>query len=511
MKAEIQNTPWECDDIIFLSGDWEISRAAEEGKYQYTVSGIASSDLASAADLVKWKMAKALPMELLQPWEDDGITFSGGVEILRDFLNASGKNKYYLLADGSAGTGLLRVNKYYLIKEKYATPSEEVKQEIARAKVKSKKYNRFCEPWPNDDIFLLDPPPDETITRASSPGYYRKFKDSMSVTWKAETLLSTGRALSGYDVRLEELASSESVSMQEYYNATQSFWYAASGRMPTLSEIAHIWCSLQYNPDGAIAGALLAELNQAIESFQAFHEKLAEFNDQANDLDDAIRMVQPKVLELENLFATCEYFHYRTIFDDFTAFPNAVEEFEMAKGEIESTYSQLSTAFAKLDGVLSAIKQEVSQMTQLRFFPHDVLPQECVRYLQAKEDAYSAALQELQDFSPYDLRLSDLRASVELIQSLMEPMDLSAIKANVDRTVARKAELDALKEVIVHDDKYHKKPGMFTKPRKEDGIKFTTGVQIKHQSAGTYVITYYLGSIAVSVPELIYLELAEQI
>lgn len=511
MSLDVLNTPWECDDIVFLPGDWEIGRASEEGKYQYSVSGIVSRNLATADDLVKWKMAKNLSLDLLMPWDNDGITLVDGVSILRDFLNSSGREKYYLLNDRSSSTMLLRVNKYYLIKEKYAIASDELKQTIAKKKVKSKKYNRFCEPWPDDDIFILDPAAGETIARGTSIGSYRVTKSSGSiVNWRADVLISEGKAIAGCDIRLEEMASCESVSLQEYYDATRGFWLSVVGGVPTFSQIAHIWCSLQNNPNGAIASALLSELNGAIAVSKSFDDKFAEFNAKANKLDDEIKRVQPQVIELENIYEGCKLFQNKTILDDFTPFSRLSERFTAAKNEIDIAYGKISNLFVEVKKALQLIKRDVSQIKDVRFFPHNVLPNECAAYFQEKEKEYQSAMRELQDFSPYDLRIEDLNANIELLKSVIEQTDISDIESYVEKKTTRKATLDSLREVISGDDKFRKKPGLFAKPNKEDGIKYITGIQIKSKVADNYTVTYSAGSIEVSALELIYLGLAER-
>ena len=118
---------------------------------------------------------------------------------------------------------------------------------------------------------------------------------------------------------------------------------------------------------------------------------------------------------------------------------------------------------------------------------------------------------EFHDFSPYDTRLDDLRTNVKLIKTVMDEMDISGIKSYVEQILARKSTLDSLREVICCDDKFNKKPGLFSKPNKEDGIRYTTGIQIKNKSAGQYIVTYSGNRVDLSVLELIYLGLAERI
>ena len=508
MSVNVNNTPWECDDIVFLPGDWVIARASEEGRYQYSVSGITSRYLATAADLVKWKMAKIIPLDLLLPWDNDGITFNGGVDILRDFLHSSGKEKYYLLHDADSATMLLRVNKYYLLKEKYAVASDELKQAINKKKVKSKKYNRSCEPWPGDDIFILDT--EDEITRGSTPGQYRVRTGFTSRNWRAAILVSEGKAITGYDARLEELASCESAPLQEYFQATRNFWRTAAGSIPTFSEIAHIWCSLQYNHTGSITSALVAELDSAIAFCKTFNEKFADFNDKANAVDDLIKVAQPQIKELENTYNICTAFKSRTILDDFTSFSQFVQSYNIIRNEVDTVYRDISVGLAEIDTILSSIKQDVAQIESVKFFPHDVLPRECVAYMKSKENEYTSLMGKLQDFSPYELRLADLRATVELIKSELEQMDIATVKSAVERTVARKSDLDLLREEMRREGKFNKKPGLFARANKEDGIKYTTGIQIKSKSRGKYVVTYSKGSVELSVLELIYLGLAKR-
>ena len=511
MKVDIINTPWDCDNIVFLPGDWEISRASEEGKYRYTVSGIVSRNIATAADLVKWKMAKFLSLELLLPWENDGIAFAPDTDILRDFVKSTNKEKYYLLHDGGSATKLLRVNKYYLVKEKYAVPTDELKQSIANKKVKNKKYNRSCEPWPEDDIFILDTVGDETITRGASPGQYRLITPSIVKSRSANALVSDGRAIPGFDVRLEELSSSESASMQEYYEATRGFWLANIGTVPAFSEIARIWSALQYNPNGAIGKELLSELNQMIDLCKTFGDRFADFSDRANLLDNVIKSVQPKVIDLENDYNVCQAFQSYTVFSDLEDASKTLEKFIQGRNEVGVAYKEMLIALITLEEKLTFIKLDISRIRGVRAFPHNVLPQEYVNCLQAKEDELAAVIRELNDFSPYDLRLAYLSATVELIRSAIEQMDVSSIKRHVEKTMARKRELERLRGEISRDEKYNKKPGLLAKPNKEDGIKYTTGVQIKNISADKYVVNYPAGRVDVSALELIYLGLAKRV
>ena len=312
--------PWEDDELEFVPGNWEIERADVPGLYNYSVGGVRAAVAVDGIQLIEWHMAKLVEYTLLKPWDDSDITFVGESDIMRDILDKSdpvGERGYVV----SSGKKLMRVNKYWLVKNGMASGSKAFDAKVAQKSIKSGKYNKDCKPWVTDDIFIATLPDNVKIERAASEGRYLMKIGGTIVTCSADRLIEKGYALKGYDVKIEALCADDKTSINEYADGTHGFWmYEHVKSVKTLRDIARLWADLEKGYEGKLAKRIISHNRNIAVACAGQRSELDDIADILDKTEQDLSKAENLLNQLDNDIVPLKRFETATITDNCGAY-----------------------------------------------------------------------------------------------------------------------------------------------------------------------------------------------
>lgn len=503
--------PWEEDELEFLPGDWEIERADTPGFYNYAIGGIQSLRSVDGVQLVEWGMAALLRYTMLAPWENSGIEFNGKAEIARDVLDRDGnvaERKYLVFV----GKKLMRVNKYYLVKNDMAEGSEAFKRSVSQRPVRSNKYNKTCKPWVSDDILIKNDLPSEVekIERGATEGTYRVKIGRSSFTWWANSLIDKNYAVDGYSVKLEELCDSEKISLSSYKDATHGFWMCDSpGAVKTLRDIAKLWRELEKGYDGALAKKIMSSYDYIYVGCDKKEKSLDGYGAALAALDKELDKYNKNLEMLESDYAELKPYLTKRINDNINSYESLKNRFVATREKVKELRESLKDRSEQLQNELDCLDcGDDGEKTEV--FPIELLPQSLQEIVRGKYDNIMTFKER------FDERRSDLKFQAamytESAENSQKFTDICSgfyeVDANIQSIITRRRELDDAKTSI--DARLLNKKPMFPKKDKNSRIRFITKVKISIEGYGKYAVYDKLGKgPVVTAEELVYMKLAE--
>lgn len=507
--------PWEDDELEFVPGNWEIERADVPGLYNYSVGGVRAAVAVDGIQLIEWHMAKLVEYTLLKPWDDSDITFVGESDIMRDILDKSdsvGERGYVV----SSGKKLMRVNKYWLVKNGMANGSKAFDAKVAQKSIKSGKYNKDCKPWVTDDIFIATLPDNVKIERAASEGRYLMKIGGTIVTCSADRLIEKGYALKGYDVKLEALCADEKTSINEYADGTRGFWmYEHVKSVKTLRDIARLWADLEKGYEGKLANRIISHNRNIAVACAGQRSELDDIADILDKTEQDLSKAENLLNQLDNDIVPLKRFETATITDNcgaYSALRSAFQTTYILIGDI------LGSSHIKLfDNVRNAIAaargKNGGETTSGDFdvFPIEILPANLYELL---KDEYQKIKSVDTDYNGklngLDNRYEKCKATFYYITGKHTDAykEFCAIDGHMEELEKRKQTLDRVAENL--GPERHKRRGLFgPKKDKASHIKFLTRVKIDVLGGGQFSIADKYGPITLTAAELVYMKLAE--
>ncbi len=220
-SGEVREQPWPEDAIDFLDGDWKIYRSSVPGLYRYEAGGIFANNEVDAVQLIEWGMAKRHRYGAMTPWENSGLTFADGAQVLRDLADFSADcaaRAYFV--DGAHG-GFLRVDGFWLKWKGYVSEIDERVADRYRPK-ESEKHTALCNtPWESDHI-VFRRRKGYKVERSVREGSYRVFVGGATYNATAARLLEDRLALTAEEKSWEsqsrflaKLAHSEEYTLEQ--------------------------------------------------------------------------------------------------------------------------------------------------------------------------------------------------------------------------------------------------------------------------------------------------------
>lgn len=503
-------TPWDDDEIQFIDGDWQIWRDACFGLYRYIVSGVEGQEAVDAVQLIAWGMAQLLCYESMTPWKRADISFNDKAIVIRNPIDTStpqGKRTYLIDKDG----GFLKVNKYYLILNKYATAGKKTDEEINEAVV------NVCGLYPEDDIVLI-PYSNVTITKARSKGLYQIKIDGLTLVRDAKYLVDNEYAKSAYQARLELLSKESFVTLDTLRSSTCEFWLAPNAdEIITLREIARTYEKIEKGGAEEIFRRI-DEMAQPLHDVERLVEEIgvAETN---------YRELSTKLLKVVNESAP--------LLKKMPEYSLSVLS-NINKNELESIYTSICDNLDNAKCLLTSCYSEIEKIKAIndikipdislksKVFPKSVIPKINGLDTLTKKVKQSVLLikDDLNAFtdsktckngksvmaptlSALKNALSDLEKTAKIARDI-----ISAVRGVFDR----REKLDKIKSLL-GNDRYKSKSYLFNKSYKPDRIKYTTAVKIVHVGYGRYTIPQnpVAKNLSFTAADLIYMGLAKHI
>lgn len=518
MSDKTEFTPWAEDEIEFLSGNWQIRRSHLEGFYDYTFGGVEASAPVDAYQLIEWGMAKVKTYDALLPWTAE-ITFSEDAEVMRDLTVTEGDltDRTYVLRENGK---YLRCNKYYLIQQGHAVPTEALVQKIEKGKVKPKKTEKIF--WEEDKI-IVTAKDGVVVEKGSRPGSYRVMKNGMTTTYDAARMVEAKLAVTFYDYKIESLEKHSALTWKKYGQELHDFWMNAHPeQIKTLRDVAMIWDGMQKNPDDVNLRRIIDYNRALVPSNSSSDAQISAIKAYTLSLTFSrvdYDLAAPKAKEAANKIV--EQFTYVSVLSDFALFNTLRITFETEKsklatwrGSVETIVRNEAAEYGSMTSGSSASTERTESASEP--FPISCLPQEAITE-QMRSD-YNAALTKK---STPQTGLAEAHNEFKQKSGALLNLDIAfaeltdkvaAILIEVGKRAHRRAELDNFKTSQL--DGYitiGKKPGLFCKPHKDDNIRFTSNAKIKKEKICGYRLYGRVSHIYVSYVDLIYLGLAERI
>lgn len=508
------NIPWPEDEILFCEGNWSIYRGSCVGMYSYVVDGIAAREEVDGFQLIEWGMAKLHSYTALQPWKNSGITVNYGEDVLRDF---AGDEKiadrwYFVHVKGR----IYRVNKYYLIANGLATPSDKLVQKIRESGSSRKKADDISSPWPGDSIEFKTVK-DVTIKRAPAEGRYRVNKSGLTLTWDAARLVAEGLAEDVYDKKLKKLVKSESFSIKDLRERFGNFWMSPEAeKISTFHDIAVLWGKLE-NPSAEEVKRIL-EYNRLV--LTLCDKAIMDLSGGSSDDEwkDAYKKAKDCEGKMESSAAealACKIAPLESIFrkvDKAKKFAAAEVAFNGFAAELEKHKKDLLDLVAGMGS--ATVTVDVPKP-----FPVNLLPEESA----AKGERTYKKIIDLRDKIASVPRsaasTTELRTRAQMIDINVPKYRtaIEALKPSFNGVLERDKVLKDAQAAIFAQKGFKKKKPMMRHPKKSDRIEYTTNTDVQPASVrGRYIVFYtspekYTTFIEVSVEELVYMGLAKYV
>ncbi len=510
--------PWEDDEIKFLDGDWQIWRDDCFGMYRYIVSGVEGQEAVDAVQLIAWGMAQILCYDSMTPWSRSDITFITNAVIIRNPIDTSspqGMRTYIIESDDS----FLKVNKYYLILKKYAEAGKKTNGLINDVKVK------VCDIYPEDDIVLI-PYSNVTISKARTKGLYQIKINSMTLVRDAKYLLDNEYAKPAYQVRLEELSKTSSVTIEELRRDTCNFWLSANAdEVDSLRQIARTYEKIENGGDDEIFRRIdemakpLHDIEQTIDNieksilnYRELSAKLSRIEDESMALIK--KLPDARYVDVLSRFNKTECENaYKSICDNSEQanilFTNCQSELDIIAKVNAIDVPEISikskgfpkNATAKIDGLANLtkkIKQRISVIrSELKLFKGGYVPVVDKNFL----------LDNGKSLNVTDIKMLG-KSLIALETCVKDANDRIVAVRNV---IERRERLDKIRNIL-GKDAYKSKKYFINKSYKYDRIKYITAVKIVHVGWGKYTIPKnpIAKNLSFSAVDLIYMGLAKR-
>lgn len=514
-REERINIPWTEDEIVFCEGDWSIYRGSCVGMYSYERGGIAAREEVDGFQLIEWGMAMPHSYSALQPWKNSGITVNYGEDVLRDIAgDEKVADRWYFVRVKSK---IYRVNKYYLIANGLATPSDKLVQKIREGGSGKKKADGISSPWPGDSIEFKNVK-DVEIKRAPAEGRYRVYKNGLTLTWDAARLIAEGLAEDVYEKKLKKLVKSESFSLKDLRERFGNFWMSPEAeKISTFHDIAVLWSKLE-NPSGEEVKRIL-EYNRLVltlcdkatmdlagggvsdDEWRAAYKKAKDCESKMES--SAAEALACKIAPLESI--------YRRV-DKAKKFSAAETAFNRYVTELEKHKNGLLKLVADMSG--APVTVDVPKP-----FPISLLPEESA----AKGENTYKKITDLRDkilAAPRSAVSSvELKTRAQMIDINVPKYRtaIEALKPAIKQVLERDQELKNAQTNIFAQKGFKKKKPMMRHPKKSDKIEYTTNTDVQPASVrGKYLVFYpapekHTTFIEVSVEELVYIGLAKYV
>lgn len=510
--------PWEDDEIRFLNGDWQIWRDDCFGMYRYIISGVEGQEAVDAVQLIAWGMAQILCYNSMTPWSRSDISFTTKDVIIRNPIDTSspqGMRTYIIESEG----GFLKVNKYYLILKKYAEAGKKTNGLINDVKVK------VCDIYPEDDIVLI-PYSNVTISKARTKGLYQIKINSMTLVRDAKYLLDNEYAKPAYQVRLEELSKTSSITIEELRRDTCNFWLTVDAdEVDSLRQIARIYERIESGGDDEIFRRIdemakpLHDIEKTIENIEKsilnYREWSAELSQiEIESMATIKKLPDARYVDVLSRFnkTECEK-AYNLICDNSEKanylFTNCQSELDKIAKVNDIGVPEISlkskvfpkSAIAKIDGLANLskkIKQRISIIrSELKLLKGGYVPVVDKNFL-------------LDNGKSLDVTdIKTLGKSVTALESCVK--DAENRMFAVRNVIERRERLEKIKNILGRDA-YKSKKYLINKTYKYDRIRYTTAVKVVHVGWGKYTIPKnpIAKNLSFSAVDLIYMGLAKR-